>query len=366
MAPRNALDQRLAAVRTFRSLVTDDGRPWWAALDGLQLSPTQPFDGPSFRGRDRLILAMAALERGHRDRRWSTREALKEHSLVVSRGEHPVALDDGGGLRLLYNLEQAHPARGRRARRGTTLEQEVPAVPIGAPAIAVLCRALASGAPCRVLYDGCADVTCDASLGVVLVPNDPRWGREAKDLQALLEAVALSLATTGIHGIEGDAACGLVASIASAMALSDLGVAPSVASVVTGHERRQVCGSLPWAETGNDVEVLLTCADAADEVSGLLTGVLGDAVGRGDVADDLTATDATRGEGCGEEGTRRGVRSPDVAGTGVGHTSEHVPAGEGDAIPYGRYTLKDTVSGARHASDALSGRFMGTNGGCGY
>ena len=357
MASPKALDQRLAAARTFGSLVSDNGSSWWAAFDGLQLSPTEPFGGPAFRGQDRLILALAALDRGYCDRRWSVREALREHGLIVTRGERPVALGDSDGSRLVFNAGQVHAARGRRS--GHALEAEALHGLTGTSDIAFLCRALISGAPCRVLLDHCEDAVYDPIFGVVLAPSDPRWGRCPKDLQALLEAVALSLASTGIHGIEGDAECGLVASIASAMALSDLGIAPSMASVAQKHEDRRACGSLPWAEAAADVEVLLSCADAADGLSGLLAGVLVDAVGNGDAADDAAGTDADGGE----EANRQDDRLRDVSGTDGCATDERVATGEEDSIPYGRYTLKDTVFGARHASDALSGRLMGASGG---
>ena len=145
-----ALVHRLSAAHAFDTCVRDNGRSWWAALGGLQLSPTEPFGGSSLRGRDRLVFAMAALDRGYSDRRWVMAGSFKAHGFMVARGERPIALGVGDGQRIVFNAEQAYAACGQGIRYGGPLETQD-----------------------GERSDGREDVVYDPTLGIVLVPSDP-------------------------------------------------------------------------------------------------------------------------------------------------------------------------------------------------
>ena len=178
--------------------------------------------------------------------------------------------------------------------------------------------------------------------------------------EGLSKALALSRASTDVCDIRGDAESGFVASITSAMAMSDFGSAPSLPFVIPKRERRRTHDGLSWPDLVKSVGTLLSCADAADRLSGALTGVLRDMDGCGDPGGYTAPTiiDERGGKGCWGETGKRLDRPWDTAEIYGASADEPEPVRGENAVLFGHYTLRDTVREVQHTSDVRSGRLM--------
>lgn len=178
------------------------GRLWWTEWGGLQWSPTRLADGRPFHGADRLVLAAAALSSNYADRRWGTMsqlDALDYRIRKIDRAQGIVIGDE-----CLYNAELGRRKRGTGARHDSPIPAE------------------------EHVRDARAREVLRAASAIV-PPHMARQG--AAGLAQFLRVMALACMPKGFacasNSDDATALRPLVADMACAMALSDLGIAPS-------------------------------------------------------------------------------------------------------------------------------------------
>lgn len=178
------------------------GRTWWTEWEGLQWSPTRLADGQPFHGADRLVLAMAALASGHMDRRWGTMPQLDGLDYRIRKIDRTRGIAIGDER--LYNAELGRRKRGTGARHDSRIPTEV----------------YARDARAREIL---------SAASTIVSPALTRQG--AAGLAQFLRVMALACMPKNLTHVEMPegmpALRPLVADMACAMALSDLGIAPS-------------------------------------------------------------------------------------------------------------------------------------------
>lgn len=190
-------------------------------------------------------------------------------------------------------------------------------------------------------------------MGVVTVPNATRWGRDAAELRELCAAMALSAVERCRPDVwRGDAGeAALIATLASVMALSDAGVAPSETCGPRGHGPVAEAGRSAIVGLVDDAEALMDCADRAEDASVRITGIL--ARSRSAASDDGQHEDGppsrvSSAEDCDKE--NRDGRKP------MNGDDAYVrpPLRKPNLEAYGRYRLRDVVVESERASEALA------------
>lgn len=222
---------------TILSSAERSGKLWWAERDGLQWSPTNVTTGRPYHGADRLVLAACALADGHKDRRWGTMPQLYELNYPIRRVDLGQAIVIGDEC--LYNAELGRRKRGTGARHDSPVPAE------------------------EHVRDERTRDTLRASSAIA-PPAMTRQGTVG--LARFLHVIALSCMPRGIECANSpeDAAAlrPLVADMACAMALSDLGIAPSRARA---QEPTANSLTMRWASIIRESpDVLADCAILAE------------------------------------------------------------------------------------------------------
>ena len=338
---------RAPIAGTILACAGRSGRLWWTEWEGLQWSPTNALTGMAYHGADRLALAAAALALGHDDRRWGTVAQLDELGYRVRKVDLAKGVCvDGTDGEPLYNAGLARRKRSAGGRHDARVPAE---------------------------ERDTSDEARNTLAAIRLVAPDGLSAQGTRGLSHLLRTMALACIPTGAlpaHGTEDMAALrSLVADLACAIALSDLGIAPSEARAA----QSSTCDEPTerWAHLiEGDPRILTACANAAEiTLSVLLNAVLveGARARRPEARAVVTEAEATAMEP--QEGTSRpkgnapaqmptehphpdGQRLADELGPTA---SPRTPAGHArEAITARDYTLRDVIAESELASSALA------------
>ena len=232
---------------TILACAERSGKQWWAEWDGLQWSPTNVTTGRPYRGADRLVLAAHALANGHTDRRWGTTaqlDALNYRVRKLDRAQGIVIGDE-----CLYNAELGRRKRGTGARHDSPVPAE------------------------EHVRDERTRDTLRASSAIA-PPAMTRQGTVG--LARFLHVMALSCMPRGIEcasSPEDEAALRpLIADMACAMALSDLGIPPSRARA---QEPTANSLTMRWASIIREApDVLADCAILAETTISVVSSIM--------------------------------------------------------------------------------------------
>ena len=199
MATETLFDMDMAA-REVAARAHTLGNGWWQAGDASQWSPRRCETGEGLAGADRLLAALSALSCGAVGGWWYQEGGRREP-------------------------QSAHPAARATLPDGTVLAHAAPPRTAGASApgpreLQRLADALLADAGPRVLVGGTRHPMRHATLNAVMVPAGDAWGRTGRGLARLVLAIA------GTRLERDDPTADLVAGIACAFALADLGVDP--------------------------------------------------------------------------------------------------------------------------------------------
>lgn len=361
--PPRVRAQMAEVSKAMANVLEGHGAQWGSAWDGLQWSPKGLFEEMTFNGRERMTLAALSMSRGYGDRRWTTEDQLGTHGYQPRRDDRGVLLRDGMGWTVAFNAGSVVKAHGQGVRHGTPVPAEDVPAPLDRGAVRRTVRYLASGTVCPVVRDCRERVLPVVMAGLVVVPRDPSWGGSIGDLGELVEAVAL-VALTYAGRPCASAEAEVSASMACAMALSDLGVPPSEAcsgrkATVRGSQDKGAAKAL-----AGDAESLMRCADAAEGAASRILKAVDKALRSVDESDCQQAgpaekrVDASGVKGLGADATR----AIDHGDSSKPPACSRVWPQPGTSVrePFGRYRLRDVVAESERASLELAkGNDMG-------
>lgn len=349
MASAKDRAQEAEVSRALLECVRAYGTSWWRAWDALQWSPVGIFDGVPYRGGERLVLAVLSLARGYGDRRWASEEDLEAHGYQTRRNSRGALLTvgNGQGHSLVFNADCVVRARAKGVRHGAPVPDDRARRDSDERTITRLVSATVASGTWPVRQEQRASVTYSAESGEVIIPGRTDWGRTPANLRELLEA----LACASIHRHPCDPSsddygvASFVATLASVMALSDLGIAPSDACQDEGETGTHAAPEQLMRELTGGLSRLMECADRAEKAAAQLGEVLAnlpkDLALDGDKEDD---------EPVGQKDERAKEETPIQAE--VPHVR---PPLRKTSIPaFGGYTLRDVVVESERACAALS------------
>lgn len=336
--------QGIEAARTLASVMRRSGDGWWSALDGRQLTPTSLADGSPLLGTARVILAATSLARGYHDRRWVATDKADGLGYGPYRGERPTVIPVAQGETTtpedvayvaMLNAEQLRGAHGGGMRAGSPVTPEKPETPDRSATIDAVARTAMNLVGGRTLVARIPDtwdarragrlLEAGALASMLYQPQAPR----SPDLDAV-EAIALT------------------ANLATAMALSDLGVPPACAR--TGSvPAREI--ALRWAEAIlRDPGNLFACTARAERLAAKLVKATSDA---------LAAMASEDGDPASQPSVTRDALGCEPTGNGEGRPTDGKTLMTA-TVDADTYTLRSVAEESRLASKALAGiRDMG-------
>lgn len=296
------------AARAIAGL-DDTCGPWWATLDAASWQPLVEGTGPA-RGATRIMLVAASVAHGEGlGRLW--------HEAAEDRDDMRPVVRTPDGILLTPRGQGSAPAPpAREAGR--------------------IVRSLTASTTANLTWTAADRPSFDCHRRhQVCVPTNGSWGSDARDLAALLVALAAELTMRRGSPLNPPE---LVGSLAAAFAFAQAGFDPASARRAKVRIERPSC--LPprdWRpEVTDDPGLLLQAADEAQLVAEeLLSPVTG---GDGRVGDPT---------GVGGKGKAEGDDSGNGEGGGARETDASRPA-------CGTYMLGDVAATARAATRALA------------